>query len=56
MTDAEHYQKHRELHKYLDELVADWIQSTGNRPSEYTVLALMQWSATQTNEIVDRGR
>ena len=42
---------HAELHKALDELVADWIDSPG-RPSisKNSVLELMQWSAEQTKE------
>ena len=54
MTEAQHYEKHRDLHKALDELVGDWIQSTGNRPSEYTILALMQWSAIQVQNEVEQ--
>ena len=48
MTEKEHIDRHIELHKYLDELIADWITHTENRPSKSTVLELMQWSHTQT--------
>ena len=51
MTKEEHKQRHIELHKYLDELVADWITHTRNTlPSKATVLELLDWSHTQATE------
>ena len=44
----DHKNRHIELHKYLDELVADWIFQTGMLPSQGTVLDLMGWSYQQT--------
>lgn len=50
MTPEEHQARHKELHKMLDELVADWISDTGSLPSRGTVFDLMQWSHAQTIE------
>jgi hypothetical protein len=50
MTPEEHKARHQELHKYLDELVADWVTHTTCLPSKSTVLDLIQWSAKQTEE------
>ncbi len=46
---AEHASRHAELHKYLDELIADWIDSSGRPSLQYRVLDLMHWSAKQTD-------
>ena len=43
-----HKQRHKELHTMLDELVADMIAKTGKRPSQTTVLELIEWSYSQT--------
>lgn len=48
MTPEEHKQRHIELHKMLDELIADFISQTGKMPSKTTVMELMQWSYQQT--------
>lgn len=47
MTPTEHKKRHQELHRALDELVADWILHTGRRPSACTVMDLMQWAFQQ---------
>ena len=45
----EHRQRHVELHKNLDELVADWIiHNPGKFPSSTTILELIRWSHQQT--------
>jgi len=44
-----HKERHAELHKMLDELVADFIMHTSKRPSTSSVLELMQWSADQVD-------
>ena len=51
MKDAqvEHKRLHIKLHQSLDELVADFITHTGNRPSNATILDLIRWSADQTD-------
>ena len=41
---SRHRQRHQELHQELDELVADYMQETGNLASETTVMELMRWS------------
>ncbi len=43
-----HKARHVSLHHSLDELTADWIRHTGKRPSENTVLDLIEWSHKQT--------
>ena len=43
----EHTQRHIELHKKLDELVADWIRHTNKLPSKSTVIELITWSHQQ---------
>ncbi len=51
MKRAEHKHRHIELHKALDELVADFIAhgAAGTRgPSKTTVLELMTWAYEQT--------
>jgi hypothetical protein len=55
MNKQEHLKRHLELHAALDELVADWIMHTQSLPSYSTVMDLMSWSHTQTQEdhIVD---
>lgn len=39
-----HKQRHIELHRALDELVADWATHTKSLPSKNTVLQLMHWA------------
>ena len=43
-----HKKKHEELHKMLDQLVADWIWHTKKMPSEASILDLVAWSFEQT--------
>jgi len=51
MTREEHIQRHEELHRAFDELLADWITHNPEvRPSVSTVFELMQWSYLQTKE------
>ena len=50
MTEQEHRECHAKLHKSLDELVAEFIASTGNMPSSTTVTELMEWSYQQVQE------
>ena len=47
-TPEQHKARHVELHRMLDELVADWIGHTGKRPSTSSVMDLMQWAHEQT--------
>jgi len=48
MTEQEHIERHEELHRMLDELIADFIQHTGKLPSQTSILELMEWSHRQT--------
>ncbi len=48
MTMAEHKARHIELHKNLDELMADWINHTGVFHLGIPIMELMAWSYKQT--------
>jgi hypothetical protein len=48
ITLEEHRARHVELHRSLDELVADFIRHTDRLPSETSVMDLMMWSHAQT--------
>jgi hypothetical protein len=50
-----HRARHIELHRSLDELLADMIQQTSCLPSKITVLELLQWSHTQTVNPTEPG-
>jgi len=47
LTSEEHKKRHQELHKYFDELFADFIFHTEQLPSKTTVMEFMQWSDKQ---------
>ncbi len=47
-NEIEHKQRHIELHKHLDELIADYIIHTKGLPSKNTILDLINWSFSQT--------
>jgi hypothetical protein len=47
MTEEEHRERHKLLHRMLDELCADWITYTDKLASTATVLELIRWSARQ---------
>jgi len=52
MTQKKHIKRHKELHKALDELVADWIRHQEYPKSvsltKLSVMDLMLWSYQQT--------
>ena len=52
MTEAEHIEKHKKLHNALDELIADFINTSPigkiRLPSETSLSTLMEWSYQQT--------
>lgn len=48
MTKEEHIARHKELHKSLDELMADMILHTKALPAQTIVIDLMHWSYQQT--------
>ena len=43
-----HKERHIELHRSFDELVADYIHHTKNLLRETTVMDLIEWSYSQT--------
>ena len=51
LLPKEHIERHKLLHKMLDELVADFISNTNKLPSQTTILELMKWSHEQTEVI-----
>ena len=48
ITKEQHIERHKLLHRMLDELVADFINETGKLPSQTTLNLLMEWSYKQT--------
>jgi hypothetical protein len=54
MTPEEHIQRHKDLHKSLDELVADCITHTKMLPSKMTAFDLMKWSCEQTRNPTEK--
>jgi len=50
----EHRARHIELHRWLDELVADWVSHTGKFPSTSTVMELIEWSHKETESPTER--
>lgn len=55
MSPEAHKARHVELHKMLDELVADFIGHTGNLPSKTSLRELMQWAYEQTISPTEEG-
>ncbi len=49
--EEEHAERHKILHKRLDELIADWVHHTGQFISTNTVYDLMQWSGKQAKQL-----
>jgi len=49
-----HIERHRQLHKALDELAADFMDCTKRLVNETSVLELMQWSYQQTESSTER--
>lgn len=54
-ANDEHKARHVELHKKLDELLADFIGHTGKTPSHTTIMELLTWSFEQTNQPTEGG-
>ena len=50
MDEVKHRERHIELHRKLDEIIADAIQYGGLFPSKATCLDLLRWSFEQTVE------
>lgn len=55
MSQEEHKARHVELHKKLDELLADFIEQTGKTPSETTVMEFLTWSFEQTKQPTEKA-
>lgn len=56
MTPEQHRVRHVELHRALDELVADWVRHQGlDAPllAHTPIMTLMLWSAEQTRAPTD---
>ncbi len=51
ISSEEHIKRHKDFHKFLDEMVADFIQHQDSHlPSKVTLLEFMSWSHKQTIE------
>jgi len=50
MTEEEHKERHKLLHRELDELIADFISQTEKMPSKTNLIELMAWSFEQTKK------
>jgi hypothetical protein len=50
----DHKQRHIDLHRSLDELIADFITHTGLLPSKTLLIDLMSWSKFQTVEPTEK--
>jgi len=50
MTEKEeiHILRHKKLHKYFDELLADYIDNNKNSSIEDSIIKLVKWSSKQT--------
>lgn len=56
LTGEAHRERHIELHRMLDELVADFLMHNPQAlPTRATVLDLMTWSHHQTLEPTEAG-
>lgn len=47
-TPEEHQARHVELHRALDELMADFMRHTSRLASQTTVMDLLEWAHEQT--------
>jgi hypothetical protein len=55
MKKEDHIKRYTELHKSLDELVADWITHTRGLPSKSSIFDLMMWSSQQCDNPSPQG-
>jgi hypothetical protein len=55
--ELRHRERHVELHKHLDELLADFLGSTNcqHLPTETPLMTLMEWSFKQSNSPTEEG-
>lgn len=54
LTREEHIERHKQLHKSLDELLADYIDHTGNLPSQTNLMNFLHWSYQQTTNPTEK--
>jgi hypothetical protein len=48
MTQAEHRKTHKDFHRDLDSIVAEFIVTAGSLPSQTTLLEFMEWNYKMT--------
>ncbi len=56
LTREEHIARHVDLHRAIDELVADFIRHTNRRPNATTLMEFMEWSHQQTQNPTEPKR
>jgi len=52
--EEEHQQIHKDLHKNMDLLVADWISHTGGSITNNSVWDLMKWASEQAENPTEK--
>ena len=52
MTEQEHHERHKELHRSLDELLADFITHSGlnGRFTSRPIMELLDWAHKQAKQ------
>lgn len=48
MNEEAHIERHKLLHQYLDELIADYVRLTGKHLNDTSIMEFMRWSHGQT--------
>lgn len=48
MKKSDHIERHKVLHSCFDELLGDFISHTSKMPSKTTVMELLKWSYSQS--------
>ena len=48
LTPEEHQKRHVELHRAIDELLADWLAHMPDASIDRAIIDLVQWSYKQT--------
>jgi len=55
MTKETHIEKHKELHRSLDELMGDFFGCTKKFASQTTLMEFLEWSFAQTENPTSEG-
>lgn len=55
VESQDHKERHILLHKYFDELLADFIDHIQKLPSETSIMELAQWSYNETIKPTEKG-